>query len=60
MDSTVSSMRARNASSAMLSHTRVSASTTSRSVPWRGSWLPNTATQPRRTPAMPPIASSIS
>jgi len=37
-----------------------SASTTSRSVPLAGSVLPNTATQPRRMPATPPTASSIS
>ena len=42
------------------STSRVSASTTTRSVPLAASMLPNTATQPRRMPATPPTASSSS
>ena len=40
--------------------TRVSATTTSRSVPVRGSGLPNAATQPLRTPSTSHAASSTS
>ena len=39
---------------------RISASTTTRSVPLAASRLPNTATQPRRTPARSPTACSSS
>ena len=39
---------------------RVSATTTSRSVPVRGSWTPNAATQPRLIPGTSATASSTS